>query len=227
VKPEDVTDDQLDRIENAVGMGHKAWDCVDPKEIIAAAVSVVNADNLKTLLNEEKPKASVNAQIVNYPHMCVKCNRNTNGCDRVVLREAGEVVKTMHAECAFDERWDADAYAVHVEPEEEKEEEKPKAPVEVPIAQYPKFARLGQGGSVLRRVGKPSRSAKYLRDAGLWSVYGRYNDNGELCVVKLKEPQLPKSIIGTLLIPASRKEWQEDNAGYIKFVCERDFKEDE
>jgi hypothetical protein len=48
--------------------------------------------------------------------MCVKCNRSTHGCDRVVLREKkGKIEKTMHSECAFDERWDADAYAVHVE----------------------------------------------------------------------------------------------------------------
>lgn len=41
MKPDDITDDQLDRVENAVGMGHNAWDCVDPKEIIAAAVAVM------------------------------------------------------------------------------------------------------------------------------------------------------------------------------------------
>lgn len=112
MKPEDVTDDQLDRIEYAVGMGHKAWDCVNPREIIAAAVSVVNADNLTKLLAEKTPTTG-------GTHMCVKCNRNTSGCDRVVLREAGKVVKTMHAECAFDERWDADAYAEHIETDSE------------------------------------------------------------------------------------------------------------
>ena len=34
----------------------------------------------------------------------------------MVLRKEGKIVKTMHAECAFDEPWDADAYAVHIEP---------------------------------------------------------------------------------------------------------------
>ena len=53
MKPEDVTDDQLDRIENEVSMGAGAWDCINPKEIIAAAVSIVNADNLKSLLESD------------------------------------------------------------------------------------------------------------------------------------------------------------------------------
>jgi hypothetical protein len=34
---DDVTDDILDAVENEVGMGCGAWDCVPPKEIIAAA----------------------------------------------------------------------------------------------------------------------------------------------------------------------------------------------
>jgi hypothetical protein len=32
-----ITDEILDKVEDAVGMGNNAWDCVDPKEIIAAA----------------------------------------------------------------------------------------------------------------------------------------------------------------------------------------------
>lgn len=34
---EDVTDEMVDEVENAVSMGTGAWDMVDPKEIIAAA----------------------------------------------------------------------------------------------------------------------------------------------------------------------------------------------
>jgi hypothetical protein len=37
VRLSDVTDDILDAVEDEVGMGGGAWDCVPPKEIIAAA----------------------------------------------------------------------------------------------------------------------------------------------------------------------------------------------
>ena len=33
---------QLDEVENIVGMGHGAWDCIDPKEIVVAAVKAWN-----------------------------------------------------------------------------------------------------------------------------------------------------------------------------------------
>jgi len=36
---EGVSDEFVERVEQAVGMGHTAWDMVDPKEIIAAALS--------------------------------------------------------------------------------------------------------------------------------------------------------------------------------------------
>jgi len=35
--PADVTDQILEDIESDVGMGSGAWDCIPPKEIIAAA----------------------------------------------------------------------------------------------------------------------------------------------------------------------------------------------
>lgn len=35
-----VTDEMVDQVEHLVGMGSNAWDCVDPKEIIAAAIMV-------------------------------------------------------------------------------------------------------------------------------------------------------------------------------------------
>lgn len=50
-----------------------------------------------------------------YAHMCVKCNRNTSGCDRIILRRDGVVVATMHADCAFDEPWTADVTVEGVE----------------------------------------------------------------------------------------------------------------
>lgn len=46
-------------------------------------------------------------------HMCAVCNRNTSGCDRVRLRKDGKFVASIHAECAFGERWDADATVEH------------------------------------------------------------------------------------------------------------------
>lgn len=37
-----ITEDDVEAVELAVGMGHGAWDCVDPKEIIAAAYKVMD-----------------------------------------------------------------------------------------------------------------------------------------------------------------------------------------
>ena len=44
-------------------------------------------------------------------HMCLECNRNTAGCDRVRLRVKGKFVASIHAECAFGLPWDADVIA--------------------------------------------------------------------------------------------------------------------
>lgn len=40
VEPEDITPEMVEAVEAAVGMGSGAWDCVDPKEIIAAALNL-------------------------------------------------------------------------------------------------------------------------------------------------------------------------------------------
>lgn len=37
----DVTDEIVDRVEQAVGMGCTAWDIVDPKELIRAAAAAL------------------------------------------------------------------------------------------------------------------------------------------------------------------------------------------
>lgn len=42
--PRAPTDLDVDRVEDAVGMGHGAWDMVDPKEIIRAAWSIAGKD---------------------------------------------------------------------------------------------------------------------------------------------------------------------------------------
>lgn len=38
-----VTDEMVDAVENMVGMGHGAWDMVNPKAIISAAIAVGRA----------------------------------------------------------------------------------------------------------------------------------------------------------------------------------------
>lgn len=37
----DVTDEMVERVEQTVGMGHTAWDMVDPKELIRAAAAAL------------------------------------------------------------------------------------------------------------------------------------------------------------------------------------------
>jgi len=44
-----ISDELIDEIGNAVGQHHNAWDMVDPKELVAAAVRVVLQD--KTPIN--------------------------------------------------------------------------------------------------------------------------------------------------------------------------------
>jgi hypothetical protein len=41
MKPEEVTDEIIEAVENSVGMGVGGWDMVDPREIIAASVNAV------------------------------------------------------------------------------------------------------------------------------------------------------------------------------------------
>ena len=41
VKPEDITPEMVEAVENAVGMGSGAWDCVDPRKIIAASRAAI------------------------------------------------------------------------------------------------------------------------------------------------------------------------------------------
>jgi hypothetical protein len=36
-----ITDEDVEAVERAVGMGHGAWDCVDPRTIISAAVALL------------------------------------------------------------------------------------------------------------------------------------------------------------------------------------------
>jgi hypothetical protein len=36
-RPEDITDARVEAVEDAVGMGAAGWDCIEPKEVIAAA----------------------------------------------------------------------------------------------------------------------------------------------------------------------------------------------
>jgi len=40
IDPSEITDDQVREVEDAVGMACGAWDMVDPKEIIAASMSL-------------------------------------------------------------------------------------------------------------------------------------------------------------------------------------------
>ncbi len=40
VDPKDIEDEFVDEVEHDCGMGCGAWDCVDPKEVIAAAINV-------------------------------------------------------------------------------------------------------------------------------------------------------------------------------------------
>lgn len=47
MKPEDVTDEHAEQVEEAVGVGSGAWDMLDPKEILAAA-----ADSLADRIDE-------------------------------------------------------------------------------------------------------------------------------------------------------------------------------
>lgn len=37
VKPETISDDLVEKVEDMLGMGSNAWDTINPKEIIAAA----------------------------------------------------------------------------------------------------------------------------------------------------------------------------------------------
>ena len=38
----DITDSMLEQVEDAVGMGCAAWDCVNPKAIVAAAMNLAS-----------------------------------------------------------------------------------------------------------------------------------------------------------------------------------------
>jgi hypothetical protein len=38
----DITDDMVDFVEGEVGSGCRAWDMIDPREIIAAAINAAN-----------------------------------------------------------------------------------------------------------------------------------------------------------------------------------------
>ena len=49
VRLSDVTDDILDAVETEVGMGCGAWDCVPPKEIIAAAWKLMPGADAKPI----------------------------------------------------------------------------------------------------------------------------------------------------------------------------------
>lgn len=40
LKISDVWDEDVNIIEENIGMGHAGWDCVDPKEIVLAAWSL-------------------------------------------------------------------------------------------------------------------------------------------------------------------------------------------
>jgi hypothetical protein len=39
-----ITDNVLDAVEEACGMGADAWDCIDPKEIIAASINAMGME---------------------------------------------------------------------------------------------------------------------------------------------------------------------------------------
>lgn len=47
MKTDEVTEEMVELIEDIVGMGSNAWDCVDPREIIAAVINTFTKD--KTL----------------------------------------------------------------------------------------------------------------------------------------------------------------------------------
>jgi hypothetical protein len=40
-----------------------------------------------------------------HEHMCIVCNRSTNGCDRVRAYRGGRPVASIHAECIFGLPW--------------------------------------------------------------------------------------------------------------------------
>ncbi len=58
MKPENVTPEMVEWVENAVGHRHAGWDCVGPREIIAAAMSILPSnESLLAALKECKQSA--------------------------------------------------------------------------------------------------------------------------------------------------------------------------
>ncbi len=43
IEAKDVSDADVEAVEEAVGLGCGAWDCEDPKEIIAASLNIMAA----------------------------------------------------------------------------------------------------------------------------------------------------------------------------------------
>lgn len=73
--------------------------------------------------------------------------------------------------------------------------------------QLPKYARVGQGGSVLRLVSGNS----YFRDAGQWHLSARMCQ-GSLCFFGTGRM---KHIQRIEVVEATGQEWRDDNAGYL------------
>lgn len=48
---DDITESIVDEVEGAIGHGHIAWDMVDPRDIIAAAVNVIQDRGAENGLN--------------------------------------------------------------------------------------------------------------------------------------------------------------------------------
>ena len=60
----DLEDDVVDKVEFAVGMGCNAWDCVKPKEIIAAVLNIYNVPDMLAELAFQRQRAYMRNDIV-------------------------------------------------------------------------------------------------------------------------------------------------------------------
>jgi len=87
---------------------------------------------------------------------------------------------------------------------------------------FPDFVRYESGSTVLRKSDidtnwdnpLPPGTAYYWKDAGAWGVRVKVTD-GKLVVCEEDLDNHLAHMNGEVLIEATRKEWQEDNRGYI------------
>ena len=90
-------------------------------------------------------------------------------------------------------------------------------PTKVVVKKIPKPAKFPEfievlGGSVVRLVEEKGNTAKYFRDAGVWDVWVKWEDEQLIC---RNNKGMMKHANGTLARECSKEDWKKDNRGYI------------